>query len=117
MRIPYSQVAQTSSPVFDMSLELNTSKFVIEEDRFLVCAMQDVGYGQWDRIRLLIRTAYQVFMMWTRVSPFRLLLAQFKFNWFIKSRTSVEIQRRCELLLKVVEREHEQWKLLNKKKV
>uniref|UniRef100_A0A7S2WPA6 Uncharacterized protein n=2 Tax=Rhizochromulina marina TaxID=1034831 RepID=A0A7S2WPA6_9STRA len=62
-----------------------------EEDAFLVCMMHRHGYGQWDRIRQEIRRAWQ-----------------FKFDWFFKSRNSSELQRRCDILLRCIERENEE---------
>ncbi len=80
------QMSQSTNPLFDMDLDFpkGTTKFIPEEDRFLLCAMHEVGYGQWEQIKLLIRTAYH-----------------FRFNWFIKSRSPLEINRRCDTLLKV----------------
>jgi SWI/SNF-related matrix-associated actin-dependent regulator of chromatin subfamily A member 5 len=61
-----------------------------EEDAFLVCMMYRHGYGAAERIRMEIRRAWQ-----------------FRFDWFFKSRSAQEIQKRCDLLVKVVERENE----------
>lgn len=33
---------------------------------------------------------------------------QFRFNWFLKGRTAIELQRRCNTLITLVEREQEQ---------
>jgi SWI/SNF-related matrix-associated actin-dependent regulator of chromatin subfamily A member 5 len=46
------------------------------------------GYGAARRIQLEIRRAWQ-----------------FRFNWFFKSRSPEEIQKRCDVLVRVVERE------------
>merc|ERR1712072_744657 len=59
-----------------------------EEDRFLVCLMQKVGYGRWEEIKLEIRKAWQ-----------------FRFDWFIKSRTPQELNRRGDLLVKLIRAE------------
>lgn len=61
-----------------------------EEDAFLLCMMQKHGYGAAERIRMEIRRAWQ-----------------FRFDWFFKSRNAVEIQKRCDALIKVLERENE----------
>lgn len=42
------------------------------------------GYGDWDGIRAEVRR-----------SP------QFRLNWFMMSRTPVDLQRRCDQLLKL----------------
>ena len=59
-----------------------------EEDAFLVCMMYRHGYGAAERIRMEIRRAWQ-----------------FRFDWYFKSRTAVDIQKRCDVLVKIVERE------------
>lgn len=33
---------------------------------------------------------------------------QFRFDWFIKSRTSMELQRRCNTLITLIERENQE---------
>lgn len=62
-----------------------------EEDAFLVCMMYRHGYGAAERIRMEIRRAWQ-----------------FRFNWYFKSRSAPEIQKRCDIIVKVVERENEE---------
>jgi len=63
--------------------------FEEEEDAFLVCMMYRHGYGAAERIRMEIRRSWQ-----------------FRFNWFFKSRSAQEIQKRCDLLVRTVEREN-----------
>ena len=41
--------------------------FTEEEDRFMTCMMQQLGYGRWEELKLEIRKAWQ-----------------FRFDWFIK---------------------------------
>lgn len=62
-----------------------------EEDAFLVSMMFRHGFGSWERIRMEIRKAWQ-----------------FRFDWFFKSRNAVELGKRCEVLIKVIERENEE---------
>jgi len=64
-----------------------------EEDAFLVCMMYRHGFGAAERIRMEIRRAWQ-----------------FRFNWFFKSRNAFDIQRRCETLVKIVEKDNEEAK-------
>lgn len=61
-----------------------------EEDAFLVCMMYRHGYGAAERIRMEIRRAWQ-----------------FRFDWYFKSRSAQEIQKRCDAVVKIVERENE----------
>ena len=61
-----------------------------EEDRFLLCSLLHVGWGNWDDLKAQIRKHWL-----------------FRFDWFFKSRTPQEIGRRVETLVKLVERELE----------
>jgi SWI/SNF-related matrix-associated actin-dependent regulator of chromatin subfamily A member 5 len=61
-----------------------------DEDSFLVCMMYRHGYGAAERIRMEIRRAWQ-----------------FRFDWYFKSRSALDIQKRCDLLVRIVEREIE----------
>ncbi|KAI8393737.1 SNF2 family N-terminal domain-containing protein [Radiomyces spectabilis] len=63
-----------------------------EEDRFLVVMLEKYGYGTenvYDYIRREIRE-----------SPL------FRFDWFLKSRTSQEIARRCNTLIGLIQKEN-----------
>jgi SWI/SNF-related matrix-associated actin-dependent regulator of chromatin subfamily A member 5 len=62
-----------------------------EEDAFLTCMMYRHGFGAAERIRMEIRRAWQ-----------------FRFNWYFKSRSAQDIQKRCEALVKIIERENEE---------
>eukprot|EP00934_Nitzschia_sp_Nitz4_P004967 Nitzschia sp. Nitz4//scaffold58_size112336//101809//105310//NITZ4_004051-RA/size112336-snap-gene-0.160-mRNA-1//1//CDS//3329555043//4957//frame0 len=62
-----------------------------EEDAFLICMMYRHGYGAAERIRMEIRRAWQ-----------------FRFDWYFKSRSVQEIQKRCDAIVKIVERENEE---------
>jgi SWI/SNF-related matrix-associated actin-dependent regulator of chromatin subfamily A member 5 len=64
-----------------------------EEDAFLVCMMHRHGYGAAERIRMEIRRAWQ-----------------FRFDWYFKSRSAQEIQKRCDAIVKFVEKENEEFK-------
>ena len=60
-----------------------------EEDAFLICMMHRHGYGSAERIRMEIRRAWQ-----------------FRMDWYFKSRSAAEIQKRCDMLVRVIEREN-----------
>jgi len=62
-----------------------------EEDAFLLCMTHRHGYGAIERIRMEIRAA-----------------PQFRFDWYFKSRNSNEIQKRCDTIVKMVEKENEE---------
>ena len=70
---------------------LKTKKYIEDEDRFLVCKLNEIGMdceNVYDQIKQLIRNE-----------------PRFRFDWFFRSRTSTELQRRCTSLLTVIERE------------
>ncbi|PXF49905.1 ISWI chromatin-remodeling complex ATPase CHR17 [Gracilariopsis chorda] len=70
----------------------NRSKtFIDEEDRWLVCMTNKLGYGKWEDIKLEVRRAWQ-----------------FRFNWWFKSRTPVELKRRVDVLVRLIEKENEE---------
>jgi len=61
-----------------------------EEDRFILCKTHELGYGQWDDLKAAIRKHWR-----------------FRFDWFFKSRTAAELGRRCETLIRLIEKEME----------
>nr|XP_017227158.1 PREDICTED: ISWI chromatin-remodeling complex ATPase CHR11-like [Daucus carota subsp. sativus] len=71
----------------------NEGKLYTEEcDRFILCMTHKLGYGNWDELKAAFRTS---------------LL--FQFNWFVKSRTTTELARRCDTLIRLVERENHEF--------
>eukprot|EP01018_Ginkgo_biloba_P017716 Gb_39649 [translate_table: standard] len=70
----------------------NKGKLYNEEcDRFMLCMVHKLGYGNWDELKAAFRT-----------SPL------FRFDWFVKSRTATELARRCDTLIRLVERENQE---------
>ena len=60
-------------------------------DRFLVCMLHKLGFDKenvYEELRAAVRNA-----------------PQFRFDWFIKSRTAMELQRRCNTLIMLIEKE------------
>jgi len=85
------KVARTKNPWQTLTVNYGSNKgktFTEEEDRFLVCMMQRLGYGAWDQLKQEIRKAWN-----------------FRFDWFLKSRTAAELQRRCDTLVRLIEKE------------
>ncbi|XP_051517055.1 SWI/SNF-related matrix-associated actin-dependent regulator of chromatin subfamily A member 5-like isoform X2 [Myxocyprinus asiaticus] len=65
---------------------------VKEEDRFLICMLHKMGFDKeyvYEELRQCVRNA-----------------PQFRFDWFIKSRTAMELQRRCNTLISLIEKEN-----------
>lgn len=76
----------------DLLYANNRSKtFIDEEDRWLICMTNKIGYGRWEDIKLEVRKAWQ-----------------FRFNWWFKSRTPVELKRRVDVLIRLIEKENEE---------
>ena len=52
------KVARTKNPWHTLKVSYGNNKgkaFTEEEDRFLVCMMQTIGYGNWDQLKIEIR--------------------------------------------------------------
>lgn len=65
-----------------------------EEDRFLVCVLHKLGFDK--------ENVYEELRSAVRYAP------QFRFDWFLKSRTALELQRRCNTLITLIERENQE---------
>jgi SWI/SNF-related matrix-associated actin-dependent regulator of chromatin subfamily A member 5 len=106
------QMSRYRAPFHQLRLQYGTNKgknYTEEEDRFLVCMLHKLGFDRenvYDELRTAVRQA-----------------PQFRFDWFIKSRTAVvgfqslvllhciaiifqELQRRCNTLITLIEREN-----------
>lgn len=86
-----AKMKKYKDPWKQLKVVYNTNKgkqFTPEEDRFLVCMTHKVGYGNWDALKYEVRTAWQ-----------------FRFDWFIKSRTPLELGRRVDTLIRLIEKE------------
>ena len=65
--------------------------FTEEEDRFLVCMTNELGYGNWDDLKREVRRA-----------------PDFRFDWLFKSRTPIELGRRVDLLIRLIQNENKE---------
>jgi SWI/SNF-related matrix-associated actin-dependent regulator of chromatin subfamily A member 5 len=87
------KVGLHKNPFQTLQIEYGTTKgkvFTEDEDRFLVCQMHRLGFGNWEVIRQEIRKSWL-----------------FRFDWFFKSRSAEELKRRCEVLIRMIEKEFE----------
>jgi hypothetical protein len=86
------KVAQYKQPWSELQIQYGGStvskQFLEEEDQFLVCMTNELGYGQWDALKDEVRRAWQ-----------------FRFDWFIKSRSAAELGRRVDSLIRLIEKE------------
>jgi len=62
--------------------------FTEEEDRFLVCMTHELGYGKWEELKREVRRC-----------------PDFRFDWLFKSRTPIELGRRVDLLIRLIQNE------------
>jgi SWI/SNF-related matrix-associated actin-dependent regulator of chromatin subfamily A member 5 len=87
-----TKISRHAGNLQKFSLSYGSSKgklYTDEEDAFLVFMMHEHGYGNWEKIRLEVKNSWL-----------------FQFDWFFKSRTAAEIQRRCDILLRLIEKEN-----------
>ena len=87
------KVKRHRRPLETLTLNYPTAQrqYTPEEDRFLLCTLQQVGYGQWDEVKAAVRRSWM-----------------FRFDWFLKSRSAVELQKRTDYLIKLIEREEDE---------
>ena len=64
------------------------SEYTYEEDQYLIYITNKFGYGNWDDIMKKIKTSEDLL-----------------FNYFLKSRNKIEIQKRIDYLVKIIEKE------------
>merc|ERR1712025_1028572 len=90
-----AKIARYRAPFHQLRIAYGTNKgknYTEEEDRFLVCMLHKLGFDKenvYEELRAEVRNA-----------------PQFRFDWFIKSRTAMELQRRCNTLITLIEREN-----------
>ncbi|TVU17812.1 hypothetical protein EJB05_33869, partial [Eragrostis curvula] len=60
-------------------------------DRFMLCTVHKVGYGNWDELKAAVR-----------MSPL------FRLDWFVRSRTALELSKRCDALIRLIEKENQE---------
>ncbi|XP_061419890.1 SWI/SNF-related matrix-associated actin-dependent regulator of chromatin subfamily A member 5-like [Lethenteron reissneri] len=90
-----AKIARYKAPFHQLRISYGTNKgknYTEEEDRFLICMLHKMGFDResvYDELRQCIRNA-----------------PQFKFDWFLKSRTAMELQRRCNTLISLIEKEN-----------
>jgi SWI/SNF-related matrix-associated actin-dependent regulator of chromatin subfamily A member 5 len=65
-----------------------SKNFTADEDAFMICFTAKFGYGNWSEVLNEIKNCWE-----------------FRFDWFIKTRNTNEIQKRIDLLIKVLEKE------------
>ncbi|CAI5991866.1 unnamed protein product [Closterium sp. NIES-64] len=106
-------VSEGGASFIQLRIQYGTNKgkyYTKESDRFMVrteggwefccimgnfvrqiCMIQQLGYGNWDELRAAVRQSHL-----------------FKFDWFLKSRQPPELARRCDTLIRLVEKENQE---------
>ncbi|PKA62262.1 putative chromatin-remodeling complex ATPase chain [Apostasia shenzhenica] len=95
MRAIGKKLDRYKNPWLELKIQYgqNKGKLYNEEcDRFMLCMVHKLGYGNWDELKAAFRT-----------SPL------FRFDWFVKSRTTQELARRCDTLVRLVEKENQEF--------
>ncbi len=86
-----SKVRSTDAPWTTLSIKYGNNRgklFTEEEDRFLVCMTHELGYGKWEELKREVRRC-----------------PDFRFDWLFKSRTPIELGRRVDLLIRLIQNE------------
>ena len=92
-----NKISSVRYPMQELELNYPTTKGKIyseEEDRYLLCRLHHYGLKTDD--------------VYERIKKDILEFPVFRFDWFFKSRTPQELQRRCNTLLGLIEKEVEQ---------
>lgn len=77
-------MARYKAPFHQLRIQYNTNKgknYTEEEDRFLLCMLHKLGFDK--------ENVYEELRYAIRQSP------QFRFDWFLKSRTSI-VRKNCK---------------------
>ena len=87
------KVARCKSPFVTMRIDYGSGgvkgkQYTEEEDRFLVCMTNQLGFGSWEELQQEVRAAWA-----------------FRFDWFIRTRTADELGQRVEALARLIEKE------------
>ncbi|KAL4401794.1 chromatin remodeling complex Adenosinetriphosphatase [Malassezia pachydermatis] len=96
-RLLRRKMASYAAPLHQLKLTYNQAKgkaYSEDEDRFLLVRLADYGLSGED--------------VYERIRADVLGYPEFRFNWFIKSRTPQELARRCHTLLLLVVKEEEE---------
>ncbi|CAD7696105.1 unnamed protein product [Ostreobium quekettii] len=97
MKAINAKLERYKNPWLELKIQYGANKgkaYTEDEDRFIICMVHKLGYGSWEDLKAEIRKNWR-----------------FRFDWFFKSRTPQELARRCETLIRLIEREHEEIEL------
>lgn len=92
-----AKMLRYSAPFHQLRINYGANKgknYIEEEDRYLICMLHKLGVDR--------ESVYEDLKLAIREAP------QFRFDWFLKSRTTSELQRRCNTLITLIERENQE---------
>ncbi|KAI2804812.1 SWI/SNF- matrix-associated actin-dependent regulator of chromatin sub A member 5 [Blomia tropicalis] len=92
-----AKMTRYSAPFHQLRINYGANKgknYIEEEDRYLICMLHKLGVDR--------ENVYEDLKLTIREAP------QFRFDWFLKSRTTSELQRRCNTLITLIERENQE---------
>ncbi|KAL0730159.1 hypothetical protein Bca4012_026252 [Brassica carinata] len=76
-----------------LELKIQYGKLYNEEcDSYMVCMVHKLGYGNWEELKTAFKT-----------SPL------FSFDGYVKSRSSQELARKCKTLIRLIEKENQEY--------
>lgn len=90
------KIGSVTYPMHELELNYPTTKgktYTEDEDRYLLCRLDHYGLHKDDLYEQIKRDIME--------------FPIFRFDWFIKSRSTQELQRRCNTLLGMIEKEAE----------
>jgi len=88
------KVRSCDNPWCTLSIKYGNNRgklFTEDEDRFLVCMTNELGYGKWEELKREVRRC-----------------PDFRFDWLFKSRTPPELGRRVDLLVRLILNENKE---------
>ncbi|KAF0990376.1 hypothetical protein HZS_6206, partial [Henneguya salminicola] len=91
------KLGRYDDPWYQLRIHYGTNKgrgFTEDEDRFMICMLHQIGIEKED--------VYERLRNSLRVTP------TFRMDWFIKSRSIGDLQRRCNTLIAMIQRELEE---------
>jgi len=89
-----AKVKSCENPWQTLSIKYGNNRgklFTEDEDRFLVCMTYELGYGKWEELKREVRRC-----------------PDFRFDWLFKSRTPIELGRRVDLLIRLIQNENKE---------
>jgi len=85
------KLEQYTNPARELRINYGSNSkktYTEEEDRFLLCAISEVGYGNWEDLKAAVRKHWL-----------------FRFDWYFKSRTATELGNRVGVLVRLIQKE------------